>query len=374
MRTLKLIEDRASFDEAIAALGAASVVAIDTEFVRESTYYPRLCLVQVATEEFAGCIDFLALSDPKPLFDCLTRPGCTWLLHSATQDLEVLRMHTENLPDALIDTQIAAALLGHAAQIGLQELLSDTLGVDIGKGFTRTDWSARPLPDGALAYALDDVRHLLPLWRRLEARLAELGRLDWLVEDSRRLLESSSATGLQGVWSRLKGLPAQGGPEATEIQAAALALLQWREATAQALDRPRRWIMSDDLLVRIAQQRPSSAADLAAVAEMPKRLVARSGDDIVAAIAAGRSDPAVNAELARIATTEKPDRDVLKKLQQAVRQRAAELGIQAEVLASRRDLAALLSGHPPQHLRSGWRAEEIARLVPGADEPAGAAG
>jgi ribonuclease D len=364
--TQNLIDGPQALDGVVDVLSGAPLVAIDTEFVRESTYYPQLCLVQVAADDYAACIDFLAIEDPAPLFACLTRPGCTWLVHSATQDLEVLWLHTRERPDALIDTQIAAALLGHTAQIGLQELLSEILGVDIGKGFTRTDWSVRPLPDGALAYAVDDVRHLLPLWRLLEARLTERGRLDWVVEDSRRLLQTSDGGGLQGVWARLKGMQSLG-PGGTDTQAAALALLRWRETTAQKLDRPRRWIISDDLLVRIAQLRPSTVSELAAIPDMPKRLAARSGQDIVAAVAA-RDDPALAAELQLIATAERPDRDALKALQQAVRQRAAELGIQAEVLASRRDLAALLTGNAPPHLRSGWRAEQLPALAAAAAE------
>src|SRR5690606_5248407 len=150
------------------------------EFVRERTYYPQLCLVQVATGDSAACVDCLAEIDLAPFFSLLARPGLTWVLHSGRQDLEVLHQHAGVLPARIADTQIAAALTGRAAQIGLRELLAQVLGVDIGKDHTRADWSARPLPEGPLRYALDDVRHLLPLWRRLEQELDRLGRLDWL--------------------------------------------------------------------------------------------------------------------------------------------------------------------------------------------------
>src|SRR5690606_22423757 len=216
-----LIDNDEALHELVAELGRSELVALDTEFVRERTYYPQLCLVQVATHGMTACIDCLAGLDLAPLFAALARPGTTWVLHSGRQDLEVVRQYANTLPTRLIDTQIASALTGQAAQIGLREALSAALGVDIGKDHTRADWSARPLPEGPLRYALDDVRHLLPLWRVLEEKLEAAGRLDWLAEDCARLVEDAARDDVLPIWYRLKGVQGL----TTDEQKAALALV-----------------------------------------------------------------------------------------------------------------------------------------------------
>ena len=149
-----------TLERLVAALKRTSLAAVDTEFVREKTYYPQLCLIQIATRDEVACIDCLAPLDLSPLYVELFRPDFAWVLHSARQDLEVVWQRTQRMPPRLIDTQIAAALAGNAPQIGLENLLARTLGVELGESYARTDWSRRPLPPLALAYALDDVRHL----------------------------------------------------------------------------------------------------------------------------------------------------------------------------------------------------------------------
>lgn len=353
-----LIDDAAALEGLCDLLERAKLVAIDTEFVRERTYYPQLCLVQVATDDCVVCVDCLADLDLGPFFACLARRDLPWVLHSGRQDLEVLHRHAGMLPATLVDTQIAAALTGRAAQLGLREVLASVLGVDIGKDHTRADWSARPLPDGPLRYALDDVRFLLPLWRSLEREIERLGRFDWLAEDCARLVETAGQEDLLPVWLRIKGVQGMRPDE----QAAAYALVLWRETTARKLDRPRRWILSDELLARIAHVRPRSVSALRRIPEMPQRLAQRFGEEIVAAVGERGSTEHL-AAIERAGIAERPDRDALKALQAKVKARAEELGIEPEVLASRRDLAAWLRGAPPPHLRSGWRAAELAALA-----------
>ncbi|MCY3787933.1 MAG: ribonuclease D, partial [Gemmatimonadetes bacterium] len=186
--------------------------------------------------------------DLKPLFSALLAPGRTWLLHSARQDLEAMQRLMFRLPSRLIDTQIAAALLGKTPQIGLQDLVGEELNIGLEKGFTRTNWARRPLPAGALQYALDDVRHLFALWGALRGQLKNLNRLDWLEEDCRTALETPVLTPPAALWSRLRGVRTLN----DRTRCAALALLEWRESCAQRLNRPRRWLCSDQLLVRIA--------------------------------------------------------------------------------------------------------------------------
>ena len=331
-----------------AALDGVPLVAIDTEFVREKTYYPQLCLIQVATREHAACIDCLAPLDLAPLFERLFRPDCTWVLHSARQDLEVIWQRASRLPPRLIDTQIGAALVGWPPQLGLEALLERTVQVTLGESFARTDWSRRPLPPAALNYALEDVRHLLPAWDVLERRLVELGRLAWLHEDCARALAEPPVADAASIWARLKGVHTL----SSAAQCAALELVRWRERAAQRADRPRRWLLEDDKLLALAAALPATPDALGE--SMPPKFVARNGEEIVAAVAR-RDEPEVQAIVRASVAQQAPDKTTVKALQEDARKRAAGLGLEPEILATKRDLVALAAGRPPAHLRDGWR-------------------
>lgn len=331
----------------------APLIAVDTEFVREKTYYPKLCLIQLGTETHATCIDCLAPLDLSVVLDPLFATERTWVLHSARQDLEVVWQLAGRLPPRLIDTQVAAALLGYAPQIGLEGLLRTALGVELGESFARTDWSRRPLPAGALEYALDDVRYLLAVWRTLESGLDELGRLPWLDEDCARLLAEPPVADPTVVWSRLKGVHAM----AFDTRCAALSLVRWRELTAQRKNRPRRWILADEELLSIATALPSDRPALERCAA--PRTVTKFGEVLIAAVA-DRADGQIQDVVRTHLAAPMPDRATLKALQAAVRQRARELGVEPEIIATRRDLAVVANGERPATLGGGWRAEVLA--------------
>ncbi|HXS80918.1 MAG TPA: HRDC domain-containing protein [Gammaproteobacteria bacterium] len=356
------IDDDAKLARLVAALEHTSIAAVDTEFVREKTYYPQLCLIQIGTGDQVACVDCLADLDLRPLHARLFDPSFTWVLHSARQDLEVVFRLAGRMPPRLIDTQVAAALTGYPPQVGLEGLLKRTLDVELGESFARTDWSRRPLPEAALRYALDDVRHLLAAWERLDSELGRLGRREWLREDSERMLAEHPVADATAVWSRLKG--AHGLNFAS--QCAALALVRWRENAAQRSDRPRRWLLADDALLAIAAALPRDAEALAAVAE--SKFIMRSAPVILAAIES-RNDAELQAEVRANAIQAIPDKTLVKSLQERVRQHAATLGIEPEILATKRDLVGVALNDPPLHLRTGWRAKELAPIFDGV-EPA----
>lgn len=357
------IDNDAALARLVAALEQTSIAAIDTEFVREKTYYPQLCLIQVSTGDQVACVDCLAELDLTPLYARLFAPDFTWVLHSARQDLEVVFRLAGRMPPRLIDTQVAAALTGYPPQAGLETLLKRTLGVELGESFARTDWSRRPLPDAALSYALDDVRHLLGAWARLDAELARLGRREWLREESERMLAEHPVADATAVWSRLKGAHAL--PFAS--QCAALALVRWREAAAQRSDRPRRWLLADEALLAIAAALPRDANALAGLAE--SKFISRSAPAILAAIEA-RNEAELQAEVRANALQAMPDKNLVKSLQERVRQHAAALGIEPEILATKRDLIGVALNDPPLHLRTGWRATELAPILKNTAVPA----
>jgi ribonuclease D len=346
------IDGDAALASLCAALDGAPLVAIDTEFVREKTYYPQLCVIQIATREHAACVDCLAPLDLAPLFELLFQPDRTWVLHSARQDLEVIWQRTARLPPRLIDTQIGASLVGWPPQVGLEALLERTVHVMLGESFARTDWSRRPLPPAALNYALEDVRHLLPAWDVLERRLIELGRLEWLHEDCARALAEPPIPDATAVWARIKGV--HGLPFAA--QCAALELVRWRERAAQRADRPRRWLLEDDKVLALAAALPATPDALGQL--MPPKFVARNADEIIAAV--GRREGADVQAIVRASVAQHaPDKTKVKALQEDARKRAAGLGLEPEILATKRDLMALAAGKPPAHLRDGWRAAAL---------------
>jgi ribonuclease D len=232
--------------------------------------------------------------------------------------------------------------------VGLEGLLQRALAITLGESYARSDWSRRPLPPEALNYALEDVRHLLAAWDDLEKRLASLGRLDWLHEDCARELTEPPVADAAAVWARLKGVTGLS-PSAA---GAALELVRWRERAAQRADRPRRWLLEDDKLLALAAALPATPD---AIAEfMPPKFVARNAEDIVAAVAR-RDEPDVQATVRASAAQQAPDKTKVKALQEDARKRAAGLGLEPEILATKRDLVALAAGNPPAHLRGGWR-------------------
>jgi ribonuclease D len=340
-------------------------LALDTEFVRESTYYPQLCLVQVSDGRSSTCIDTLAL-DPeslRPLLETVYGSGIK-VFHAASQDLEILLQLGGAVPQPLFDTQLAAALLGIGDQLGYAALVENMLGLRLDKSLTRTDWSRRPLSAAELAYAAADVRYLAEIYPRLRERLEQAGRLAWLQEDCQRMADparyqSPPAT----AWRRLKGMARLAPAE----QRVAAAIAAWREETAQARNRPRKWILDDEPLYRLAERQPPGLEQLEGLQLLPPKLVQRHGAALVERIAAAAAstEPALLDE-APLVDAQKAQ---LRQLVERVRDIAGQLHIPASLLGPRGDLEALVrsrdaAGVP---LLAGWRREvagdELLRLL-----------
>jgi ribonuclease D len=333
-----------------ARLGREPRVGLDTEFLRERTYRAQLCLVQLSAPGDAACVDPLALAELTPLTGLLGSPAVVKVMHASRQDLEVLLPLT-GMVRPVFDTQIAAALTGLPAQLGYAEAVRRLLGRELAKSHTRTDWSRRPLSSEQLAYALDDVRYLLPLAARLQEELERLGRRGWLAEEL-AALEDPAALSVEpeNAWLRLKGL--------RELDPARLrlarALAAWRERRAVEHNRPRGWILDDAVLREILLRLPRTLEALSQVPGMPAGVVKRRGEELLALVRAAqipdppppppgrpRPDPAKSA--------------LVKKLSTIVHAVARELNLVPEVLATRRDLEQLADGARDVALLRGWR-------------------
>lgn len=355
--------------QAMEHLSTADFVALDTEFMRESTYYPKLCLMQAATTDCCAVIDPLALPDLESLWQLLARRERVKVLHAARQDFEVigLAMRADAPPGPVFDTQIAAALLGYPAQIGYGSLVAERLGHTLAKGHTRTDWTRRPLSVDQLQYAADDVRYLAPLYLDLRDALDAAGRLEWLYEETSELERPGLHRTEPGkAWQRLKGLDRL----QPEQRATAKLLAQWRESTAMAHDKPRGWILADDALREISERLPVSLQDLETIRTLPAGVVRRRGEELLSLIEQGRQDAANEAPALPPPRPEPHQLALVTKLMAFTRAQAQQLRISPEILATRRDLERLVLSGRTERLLNGWRREVIGeRLVALAGTP-----
>lgn len=344
-------------DDPTALLGHFDIppprIGLDTEFIRERTWWPHLALVQVALPDAILLVDAQAPGIPEALRGILLDARITKVMHSASEDLIAFARACDAVPEPLFDTQVAAAIAGVAAGAGYQRLVADITGVALGKGETRSDWSRRPLSDAQLAYAADDVRHLFELHDHLQARLDALGRMDWLREDCARMVANARDNGLER-WPHLPIRSAQYLDGAGQRRL--LRLLRWRDAWAREHDRPRSWVLDNELATSLARTPPADAAALEAVLERhpkaPRKLAAELWHALATPLADEGQAPPIRGD--------ERDKRALRRLQEAVAAESEALGLPDGVLASRRKLEALMDDGDWSGF-GGWRR---ARLEP----------
>lgn len=365
--TPAFVRTQAELQSALAQLGNGHFVAVDTEFLRERTYFAQLCLVQLATDDFCALIDVLALQDLRPLFDYLNAPQRTKVLHAAHQDLEVLAF-TQGASQGggalpvrgpFFDTQLAAGLTGHSAQIGYGELVQKCLGHTLTKGHARTDWSRRPLSDEQLHYAADDVLYLVELFHYFEKTLRPTERWAWITEDTQRY-EAASAyvTEPADAWERLRGLEQLTPPQ----RAAAKALAGWREERAVAKNLPRSWILADDILRLLAERLPTTAEELANVPGLSKGISEKRAQEVLSLIAAAAESAKDEAHK----PWQRPPRaqvNEVARLMEWVRAEAERLGVSSELLATRRGVEQLVFNGKAGPFGRGWRLDVIGKRL-----------
>ena len=348
------ISDPVELRQRLAA--AAPRIGLDTEFVRERTWWPRLALVQIALDAGGGdeAEPVILLVDPlqpgicDALAEVLADPGVLKVMHSASEDLVALKHACGQVPSPLFDTQIAAALAGIGAGIGYQRLVQDTLDIALPKGETRSDWLRRPLSPAQLEYAADDVLHLFALHDRLDTQLATLGRGDWLAEDCARLVANAQQDELER-WPHLPLRATQFLERKAQLRL--LRLLRWRDAYARDNDRPRSWILDNELATALARNPPIDRAGLQRQLEATPKAPRSLGDVLWQALQTPLADEAD----APVPRNEDRDKSALRKLQDAVAAVSADLGLPDGVLASRRWLAPLLAGDGWPGPLAGWR-------------------
>lgn len=340
---------------------AAGMIGIDTEFVRERTFYPLPGLVAVADRDGVVLVDPIAVSDFGPLRALITDPSVTKLMHACDEDLDLLELLTGAMPRGVLDTQLAAAFAGYGFSRSYGDMVEVLLDVELDKGLTRSDWTRRPLSPEQLHYAALDVAYLLTIYERLSGELEALNRVSWFTEECEnqqraRFVGKRPDRSHLRIRGRGKLLPAW--------HAVLRALSQWRELTAMARDIPRRHLVSDESLLTMASKPVLETDSSKSIQGLPKHLQARYGEEIAECINSARArgpdstDTPINL---------RPHAGTLTRLKALVRGEAEAQRLPPELLASRRALEtfliSVLSGDELPQLFRGWRLKVITKTL-----------
>ena len=329
-----------------------ALLYVDTEFMRERTFWSKLALVQI--NDGNGITLFDPLSIPGECFAELFHTH-TIVMHACSEDLEALHTFTGSLPRRVIDTQVAAALCGEDMQLGYQRIVANMLHVDLPKGATRTNWLTRPLSETQLAYARDDVAYLPDIYDQLNARLNDLGRQPWLEEECQRLLDTANRPYRpENAWRQVKGAGVLDGQQLAILQG----LAAWREDRARQRDLPKSFVIRDEILIALCLAVPQTLDGLAAEGVHPK-VVSREGNLILGLLADGQhAEPLPPLPGPPDAEQKKQ----LKALRAEVQRIALELQLKPDVLMRRRWLEAIVR-HPERlpGALMGWRFDLVTR-------------
>lgn len=351
---MSLITTTQDLADACARLATHPFVTVDTEFLRETTYYPKLCLIQLASPDEAVLVDPLSPDlDLAPFLALMADPAVVKVFHAARQDLEIIWIIGRMIPAPLFDTQVAAMVCGYGDSVGYEQLANDLAKARIDKSSRFTDWARRPLSEAQLVYAESDVTHLRDIYLALAADLAETGRASWVAEEM-AVLNSPATYEVrpENAWLRLKGRVRKQKELALLMELAA-----WREREAQSRDVPRQRVLKDDALMDVVQRGPRSVEALGELRSVPNGFErSRAGGEVLAAIERGyaldpKTLPALERERGRGGNG--AVLDLLKVLLKAV---ADAERVAPKIIASTDDLEAIASDDMADvPALQGWR-------------------
>jgi ribonuclease D len=359
--TVQFIDTPEALANLCQQLSSSTWLAVDTEFLREKTYYPQLCLIQIANEDIIACVDPLTLDDLSPLLDIFYNPKVTIVFHAARQDLELLYLLKGTLPPTLFDTQLAATVLGYGDQIGYANLVKQYLNVDLDKAHSRTDWTQRPLDPAQIDYAADDVRYLRDIYHFLNKELSEKQRQHWLDDDFAVLANPNTyAPDPQNIWRKIKG--------AGRLKPAQLAILQrlaaWRENRAVKSNRPRRWILKDDVMIDLAKLGPETTDKFKLIRGLESNTIERHGKTILEEIKQAKASPKDSWPIIKKVEPLTNQQDaLLDALMSLLRKYCDQQSIAPAAVASRKDIEKMVRGETDIPLLHGWRNEIVGHYL-----------
>ncbi len=356
-RTITTTADLTAF---CATFGDEQFITVDTEFIRERTYFPQLCLMQVATSKEAVAIDPIAGAemDLTPLYDAFANETLVKVFHAASQDIEIFVKNSGRVPFPLYDTQIAAMVCGYGESISYENLVMDLVGASLDKASRFTDWARRPLSDRQLVYALDDVIHLRVIYEKLQAKIVADGRNDWIAQEMLELADITKyRVDASRAWKRLKVKSRS--PEVLNILRASAA---WREEMAAKKDVPRQRILKDDYVVQIAMQLPESVEQLLEVRGIQGQLGREMMASLIEALHTARMAP--KESFPQPEERDKPmaaaQEACLDQLKLLLRQKCEDYQTVPRLVADKQELEDVVRGKLPlekAHFGHGWRYE-----------------
>ena len=360
-----LIEDQSTFDRLVSTLQNQKEFCLDTEFISERSFRPRLCLLQIAYADTIVAVDPFTVKDLGAFLDLLLDPAIEKILHAGQQDMRIFYDLMGRPPENIFDTQIAAALLGHGDSIGYARLVEACVKVRLRRDEAFTDWSRRPLTPHQVEYALDDVRYLQRMRQKLGQELKERGRASWLQEELSVYSDINYfRRDPETLYGRFRTAGNLSAMELSVLQELAL----WREKEAESRDRPRTSIVSDEVLVDLARRRPRSLGALENLRGLRPRLVKRSGEDILQRIRKGENQPPETFPVVPKSPPKNPETTLLVDLLEVLlKVRAAELKISPRQIATRSQLYQLIQSFDKARdsidlrVLKGWRGELVGR-------------
>ena len=368
--SLPYVTDQRALESLCHTLRQSPRLALDTEFVGEDTFVPRLELIQVATATTAAVIDFPAVQATRSLdvfWELICDTKIEKIVHAGRQDLDLFAIHAGQIPKPFFDTQIAAAMVGYGAQVAYANLVQRLHGTKLAKAHTFTNWSARPLSEDQIAYALEDVEFLLSIHTHLQNRLSTLGRSEWVSEEFARLETAIGEKGRepQERYQRIRGwdtLKPKGAAVLRELAA-------WREAEARRRNVPRGRVMRDEVLLQLARHPPKSVNDLRGLRGVHSSDIDRHGGHILASITSALALP--TSAWPEVPSDRKPDPEstgIVELLQAVLKARAAEQGIAPTMLATSADLQTLVDAKQSRTaldvpILRGWRRQLAGDLL-----------
>jgi ribonuclease D len=357
-----IIETTQELEKLCEKLAAAGSFALDTEFVRERTFYIQLGIVQVAANGLEAVIDPNAVESLEPLYALVTDASVEKVVHAGEQDFAALYEKGEIVPKNVFDSQVAAALVGYGDQISYAKLVAKVTGVQLQKLETLTDWTARPLTKAQIDYSLEDVRYLAEIRKHLGERLEALGRSGWELEECARL-ESEATYRTPDPLDYYKRLKTGG------LNGGSLGVLReiagWREEMARSRNIPRGWVIRDQSVLEIARRKPSTIKSLKQIRSLKPHQIGKDGESIVESVRRGEAHPIHEPNLDKVRSKVPPEIDSIARFLEAwLYARATEAEIAPSMLATRGDLKSLAAGHfrddiPELPLLEGWRRELV---------------
>ncbi|MCL2882957.1 MAG: ribonuclease D [Coriobacteriia bacterium] len=358
--SIEYIDSDDRLQEYLQSITPTDLLALDTEFLREKSYYPKLCLLQMATRESLAIIDPLASLDLERLKPILLDPGVVKVFHAGEQDLGILFSIIGEPVTPVFDTQIASQLFGLPQQIGLAALVHEFTGVRLKKIDSFSDWSIRPLKDAQMHYAADDVRYLPQVYQQMVDALDCTGRLHWLESDFLRLSDISHyVVDEDRLWRRLKGNSHLSLRQIGVLREIAI----WREHTAQKRNQPRQWVLNDEMLIDIARRCPKTEDELFSTRGLATRINKKSVGELLEAVQRGLTmDEADLPHHENLVPRHNEMPGIYEACMSLVHLRASEQKVTAAALTNSKELRALIGGQRQGlPLLDGWRYEMVGR-------------